>query len=84
MVTKYIHDSNRKTAAIIYIVCYSYRYMDDVCLSEEITTQEIIFCHLMAQLPQVEQDLESRQAYRGLLICLDCAVVVLLCTDSID
>jgi hypothetical protein len=30
MTTKCIHDSSRKTAAIIYIVYYYYKYMDDV------------------------------------------------------
>jgi hypothetical protein len=53
MVTKCMHDSNRKTAAIICIVCYHYKYITDVCISGKITTQRIVFCHLMAQLPQV-------------------------------
>jgi hypothetical protein len=55
MVTKCIHDSNRKTAAIICIVCYHYKYINDVCISGKIITQGIVFCHLMAQLPQVNK-----------------------------
>jgi hypothetical protein len=48
MVKKCIYNSSRKTAAIICIVYYYYKYMDNVCLSEQIKTQGIVFCHLMA------------------------------------